>query len=134
VDHSDERQRIEIEIDKLLQRPVSEYRPTTLELAHRLGLQRWVLTQRHSELNRSFQVAIRKKWGTEGRGSQLAHLGVKGGEADLAKARARIVELEELVSVYASVIEELRLQNTAIRAGRAGNVIHISSHPRTLDT
>ncbi len=89
----------------------SRRRPTVADLQRAAGVERWILTHRHTDIKKAFQESVSRKWGTDDPEVASATRAMHDLKKKYENARARNAELEELVLTYAAVIEELRVEN-----------------------
>jgi hypothetical protein len=109
-DYPEEREALEAAMKRMLSRTGEQAKPTSSELARSIGMPLWKLNERYRDLNRAFQVEVKRGWSGDAVRASPDRRRLLDLEKKYADSRGRVVELEGLLEAYALAIEELRLQ------------------------
>lgn len=130
-DHTAERAGIVRAAEKLIADAANP--PTVADLMRAAGVQRWILTHRHPDLMRAFQADVIRKWGDPSLQSNKTEVALKALQHKYTRLRDRAAELDRLVETYALALEELRVENKALRGRRERETLKLASNVTPLD-
>jgi AcrR family transcriptional regulator len=118
-----ERARIEAAMAQLLARPPARgvAPPSVSELARVAGVKRWVLTHKHTDLKERFQAEIERTWAAPSSADLTEEPPrVQRLLDEIARLRQRNNTLEDLVSFYSNVLQEISIEYEPLAALRKG--------------
>jgi chromosome segregation ATPase len=121
--HAIERQAIMDASERLLSRDGAT-RPQIVDLLRESGVSgRWILTHRHVDLKDAFVRAVEKKWGPASASAVAAKTKYDALLERYERLSERNAELEQLVTAYAAVIDEMAArEKEAVKSNGRGNV------------